>query len=324
MVDVALGRSVPICRFFSGVLEDHAFIKVADRPSEVRAGVLTETEWERSKIIPLTLEQERDLDKYVERYKTTDAARQSYFNTVVPKRKELKRALRIPEDKPVWCVFTHLVWDAVLSGEMVYSDVSEWLLDTCRLLEEASDVHWIVKVHPSEAVNRTAYGAMQLFSDYFKGSIPEHIVFLPPDFRINVFYIHELLSGGVTLFGTAGVELALLGKPVILAGDAHYANRGFTHDAHSINEYRRLIRIAGSLPPLSARERNLARAYAYNFFCERQIPFAFGSLLENMKDHGEFCPDSNNTVGRIFTEIMNVGADGGSACITNTALKGIS
>ena len=48
--------------------------------------------------------------------------------------------------------------------------------------------------------------------------LPENIKIIPPSEKINPYYFHRLIDGGVTCFGTSGLEIALAGKPVILVG----------------------------------------------------------------------------------------------------------
>jgi len=315
MLDVALHNGRPVCRYLGGVLENHAILKVIFSPEENRPNFLTPAEWGRSAEIPLDDVQEATLDQYVEIYKTQDVSRQSYFTQETPDMGELRRQLGVSGDKPVWCLFTHLVWDAVLSGKMIYGDVSEWLIDTCRVIREADDVHWLIKVHPSEFVNRTTYGALQQVEDFFGGDMPDHISVVPPDFRVNVFYLHEIISGGVTVFGTAGVELALLGKPVIAAGESHYVGKGFSHDCADIEEYRAMVKNAAQFAPLTREQRSLARIYGYSFFHDRQIPLNFRALLDSRDK-----PAWQASAGGLFEGIMRAAFRGMSACISRSCL----
>ena len=81
-----------------------------------------------------------------------------------------------------------------------------------------------------------------------------------------------MLDGGVTVYGTSGLELTLSGKPVILAGAAHYGGRGFTEDALTVDAYRDLLSRAACIGALTPEKRALARQYAYSLFIERQVP----------------------------------------------------
>jgi capsule polysaccharide export protein KpsC/LpsZ len=96
---------------------------------------------------------------------------------------------------------------------------------------------------------------------------------IPAEEEISPLDFFELVDGGVTVYGTSGLEMALHGKPVILAGEAHYGGKGFTYDGLTIATYRELLYQAVSLQPLSEEQRRLARQYAYSFFIQRQVPF---------------------------------------------------
>ena len=74
------------------------------------------------------------------------------------------------------------------------------------------------------------------------------------------------------MYGTAGLELALMGKPVILGGEAHYGGLGFTHEGLTPITYREFLRKAARLGPLTEEQRQDVRKYAYSHFVQRQIP----------------------------------------------------
>jgi hypothetical protein len=95
---------------------------------------------------------------------------------------------------------------------------------------------------------------------------------LGADSDINSYGLYQLIDGGVTIFGTVGVELAAMGKPVMLAGQAHYGAKGFTLDAATQAEYLAMLERAATLEPLSTQQTALARRYAYWYFVQRQIP----------------------------------------------------
>ena len=104
--------------------------------------------------------------------------------------------------------------------------------------------------------------------------LPEHIRVLPAQENLSPLDFFQMIDGGVTVYGTAGLESALQGKPIILAGEAHYGRKGFTYDCDSEASYREMLNNAVSLPPLSEEQRELVRKYAYCYFIQRQIPLS--------------------------------------------------
>jgi hypothetical protein len=72
----------------------------------------------------------------------------------------------------------------------------------------------------------------------------------------------------------AGVELASMGIPIIVAGEAWIRNKGFAADVSDADSYFKLI---DKLPlkPMSELDIQRARKYAYHFFFRRMIPLDF-------------------------------------------------
>ena len=83
---------------------------------------------------------------------------------------------------------------------------------------------------------------------------------------------YELFDGGVTVYGPAGLEIALVAKPVFVAGEAHYGGLGFTYEGLTPIRYREFLRKAATLGRLSDEQRADVRKYAYSHFIQRQVP----------------------------------------------------
>ena len=79
-----------------------------------------------------------------------------------------------------------------------------------------------------------------------------------------------------------GLELAALGLPVIVAGEAWVRNKGFTMDAGSADEYFKILDRLPTRSRLSPDMIQQARKYAYHFFFRRMIPLGF---LQPSKQH---------------------------------------
>jgi capsule polysaccharide export protein KpsC/LpsZ len=166
----------------------------------------------------------------------------------------------------------HINWDSVSDyAPMLYESFNEWMIDTIDIAKEVSDVQWLIKVHPAEAWDNPESGVEALVRKEFP-ELPGNIKLLSAEENISPLDFFGLVDGAVTVYGTAGLELAMQGKPVILAGDAHYGNKGFTHDAVSRLTYQNLLRHAGSIGPLRESQIDLAKKYAYCYFILRQIP----------------------------------------------------
>lgn len=270
---VARARGIPVTAWKSSYLSWHFYLRHIEDPARIDFKGVSPTKWNEIRRADLTPRQNARLDKFFDdRYQ-----KQISFDM----RQNLKAynsdvsALRVkyaPTDKPVWAVLAHINWDSVADfAPMAYPSFEEWLVDTIRQAIGIPDVQWLIKIHPAEARDDPAGGAQRLIETTF-ATLPDHVRVIPAEEEISPANLFELIDGGVTVYGTAGLELALMGKPVILAGEAHYGGKGFTHDGHTPAEYRDLLRRASTLGPLSNSQRADVRKYSYSHFIQRQVP----------------------------------------------------
>ncbi len=104
--------------------------------------------------------------------------------------------------------------------------------------------------------------------------LPEHIRLIGAKEKVNTYDLMEIGGLGLVYTTTVGMEMAMYGVPVIVAGDTHYRGRGFTYDPPPGNSITacwtaccRIFReTAGGEQVESAWE------YAYRFFFEFPRP----------------------------------------------------
>lgn len=182
-------------------------------------------------------------------------------------------SLRFSNGRKTWGIFAHINWDCVSDyAPMLFDDFNDWIISTLNTLRDDTSVNWLLKVHPAEAWDNPATGVQALVREHFP-EMPEHIRIVGFDEDVNPLDFYHLIDGAVTVYGTAGLELASLGKPVVVAGHAHYSRKGFTHDPASRQDYQRVLASVGELSPLTPTQTELALRYCYIYFIQRQIPF---------------------------------------------------
>ncbi len=210
-------------------------------------------------------------------------------------------------DKPVWGIMTHINWDAVSDYfPMMHKNFDEWLFETIKEIHEITDVQWLIKIHPSELNDNPLTGCQKFIENNFP-DLPPHIKVVKMDDDISPQDFYSLLDGGVTVMGTGGLELSLQGKPVILAGKAHYSNKGFTYDAKSEDHYRELLREAKNIKNHDDKKRELALKYGYLYFIQKQIPLLptiNEDLLIDFNKLGFLVPGKNKFMDFICDRII--------------------
>ena len=283
------------------------YFTVPKKPNKLELRGITDEEWKKRSEKPLSEKENRILDRYIfERFNKGNKS--DFLNISMPESAEvLKDKLGIKNNNKTACMFCHVAWDLSFDlSTMIFDNANQWFDETFKALFEIKNVNWIVRVHPGEK----ASGSLYTLDDYIKEnykSIPSHIRILWSDSEINSYGLYKLIDTGITLFGTTGAELPLLGKNVITAGEAYFANKGFTYDAKSREEYFSFLRNVSEMERLNENQIELARRYAYSFFIQRQIPI---NLINKTDGHfGNLDTDKINLLlpGRdiILDEICN-------------------
>jgi len=106
---------------------------------------------------------------------------------------------------------------------------------------------------------------------------------------VNTYDLMDVADLGLVYTTTVGLEMALRGIPVIVAGKTHYRNRGFTYDPATWVEYFKLLnKLLGNLREnrLNETQINQAWKYTYLFFFKYPLPFPWHMVFRD-KDFRE-------------------------------------
>ena len=191
---------------------------------------------------------------------------------------DVRRAVGIDPAKKTAFLFPHVLWDApVLWGKPLFDSYQEWWIETIARACRNTHVNWVIKVHPDHVWKHEENGyrgeatEIALVREQL-GTLPSHIAVMPPETPISTLSLFSVMDYCVTVRGTVGVEAAAHGIPVLTAGAARYAQRGFTIDSATRSEYLAKLSDIHDLPPLSVDQRQLAERFAYGLFMIRPLP----------------------------------------------------
>lgn len=268
----ALKYNVPVTTWKSSYLSARFYFQQVSN-SNIDFFLLSDSAWKERLEAPLTEEEERDLDASLyKRYHMPVAFDVQKIHRQMGETERFREQYSIEPDLPVWGIMCHINWDSVADySPMSYPSFDDWIVDTIEHVSQITNVQWLIKIHPVEASYNREVGVERLIEKRFP-NLPRHVKLIPATERISPLEFFQILDGGVTVYGTSGLELALTGKPVILAGEAHYARKGFTEDGLDAYTYRALLTRASSIGALTPEQREIARKYAYSVFLQRQIP----------------------------------------------------
>jgi hypothetical protein len=188
------------------------------------------------------------------------------------------------DQRPIVLLATNVLGDSLTLGRQKFSrNMAEWIEKTVQFFAQRNDVQLVIRVHPGEAL--THGPSMVGVVENAVKPLPGHIHLIPAAQKLNTYDLIDIASLGLVYTTTTGLEMSLAGVPVIVSGQTHYAQRGFTLDPNTWDEYYSTLKTA--LADLEGRRLNkaqteLAWRYAYNFFFEFARPFPW--RLMNMWD----------------------------------------
>ncbi|MEO8209175.1 MAG: hypothetical protein ABI840_01330, partial [bacterium] len=310
-LSVSLTKNLPVISYFSCYLNAHFFFGTVYKFHETFLTISNES-WNKYKNLELTEIQKQRLYNFLyRRYLHNETADMKGILKEYKGENEIfYKKYDLDPNKPIWGIMTHINWDAISDYfRMIHGNFDEWLKETVKEIYNVKDIQWLIKIHPSE-INDNPFTGCQKFIENNFPDLPSHIKIIKMDDEISPKDFYNLLDGGVTVMGTGGLELAMQGKPVILAGDAHYSNKGFTYDANSDEQYKELLHNAKNIGALDSEKKSLALKYGYIYFILKQIPLipAIGEdLFIDFTKINQLFPGNNKFIDFLCDIIINGG-----------------
>jgi hypothetical protein len=183
--------------------------------------------------------------------------------------------LGLDPTRPIVLLCTNVVGDSMSLGRQLFTDgMADWLERTVRYFADRPDAQLVVRVHPGEP-QLGGFPSEEIVQAALP-QMPEHVIVVPPEAKINTYDLVEVANIGLAYTTTVGLEMAMSGIPVVVAGLTHYRGKGFTYDPNTFEEYLAMIDALlaeGLQARLDERQVTLAQRYAYRYFFEYALPF---------------------------------------------------
>ena len=187
---------------------------------------------------------------------------------------EARAALGL-DGRPVVLLATNVLGDSLTLGRNIFSHtMAEWVARSVQYFAGLPEVQLVIRVHPGEVLTH-GLSMVDVVHEVLP-RLPEHIHLIGPKDKINTYDLVDVADLGLVYTTTVGMEMAMMGVPVIVAGQTHYRGRGFTHDPDSwVAYYKQIGQVlhnpqAHRLPPALVER---AWRYAYSFYFEFPRPF---------------------------------------------------
>lgn len=219
-------------------------------------------------------------------------------------------------DKTKYVLYPNLLWDIGLevAGSSIFRDVNDWLITTIKYFKTKEDCYLFVKPHPAERMDAdyTKEGVEYTVRTLLNNDIPQNVFFIPNNFKSTAYDHMDNDLIGITYNGTVGIEHAYFKKPIIVAGNIHYAEAGIVPKVSSIDEYLSLIDNPERLVNYANDNWDIIEksCYYYYFLTMIDIPFYMknrwlGHCInwEILKDYQSFI-EKDLTMNRLANDII--------------------
>jgi len=174
------------------------------------------------------------------------------------------------DDRPMVLLPANVLGDSLTLGRHTFSDsMTDWQARTIEFFANRPDVQFVIRVHPGEALG-WGLSVYDILKEKFP-TLPENIHLLPADAKVNTYDLVNAADVGLVFTTTVGMEMAMIGLPVIVTGQTHYRGKGFTIEPSSWDQYFEILEKVISDPKDYAPSREdveSAWTYAYRFFFE--------------------------------------------------------
>jgi hypothetical protein len=179
------------------------------------------------------------------------------------------------DSRPVVLLPANVLGDSLTLGRHIFAEsMTDWMSRTIEYFSGREDVQFIIRVHPGEQIG-WGPSVFDILIEKFP-NLPENIHLLPAGAQVNTYDLVNMADLGLVFTTTVGMEMAMVGLPVIVTGQTHYRGKGFTLDVDTWDAYfETLDRVLLSTQDYRPTREQVEGAwtYAYRFFFEYPQPF---------------------------------------------------
>ncbi len=193
------------------------------------------------------------------------------------------------DKRPMVLLATNVLGDSLTLGRQVFSkSMAEWISRTVQYFIGRPDIQLVIRIHPGEVLTHGQSMADVVLEALPR--LPDNIRLIRAQDEINTYDLIDVADLGLVYTTTVGMEMAMNGVPVVVSGQTHYRDRGFTFDPDSWVSYFKLLGSILENPAdfrLKKNEVESAWNYAYRFFFDypQNFPWHLVRAWEDYKTH---------------------------------------
>lgn len=280
--------------------------------SDVVMNQNTDELWERSKDQKLTPTQVEQISEFENARSTAKKYGKGtrFWQDVASEGGTALRGKLGLDNRPIVLLATNVLGDSLTLGRNLFTrSMAEWIAKTVLYYKDHPEAQLVIRIHPGERLMKGP-SSMDVVNTSL-GEIPENIRIIGPLEKVNTYDLMEIARLGLVYTTTVGLEMAMRGVPVIVAGKTHYRGKGFTLDPVSYEDYfdinnKALANVAGT--KLNETQVEAAWNYAYRFFFEypRPFPWRLMKFWEDLKEwpvQRVLSPEGQAEFGKTFKSL---------------------
>ena len=197
-----------------------------------------DSDWKQLADLPLTTAERAEVRSHFTQRRTGAGVSDNYWQDV-------RAADEFSGSQKARAVlFTNLVWDsAVIGQDIAFDSIVDWLVAAVQHFGQRPDSELVIRIHPAE-VKLSGRESREQMRDALLTrlpQLPDNVRLVPPEDSTSSYGLMEQADFGLVYSSTTGLEMALLGKPVIVAAHTHYRGKGFTVDVSGPTDFAQAI-----------------------------------------------------------------------------------
>jgi hypothetical protein len=271
--------------------------------------------WDEYRDVKLTSEEDERLSAYLSKRWDGGGLQSEYWLSMRKDAEVIREELGLRKEKRTAVLFPNITWDsATYQRDIGFRGLMDWIQATIEFFIDHRECELVIRHHPAEVILSGANRDLIVtrISREFS-SLPSNIHVVPADSDLSSYTLMDISNVGLVYTSTTGLEMALKGKSVIVAGKVHYRDKGFTLDASSKGEY--LSYLAHILIQGKTRTVDVTRArrYAYLSLYRASIPIKYvntranGSTHLNLASYKELLPGRDPIIDLLCDGIIEGG-----------------
>jgi hypothetical protein len=260
MVAVAKEFDVPIVTWVQGYRKQSFLLGIGDT---YHKSLLTET----YDALDLQSDQDKEIKEYLD---SRDIGERDWIKFSSVSRND-PTDIDLGQNKTKVLLLTNVSWDAQLHySSRVFPDMHAWIDETIQWFERNSHLDLIIRIHPAEVSGKIkARDPILKYIDEKFLNLPPNIKVIGPEDKVSTYKLMDICDLGLIFATKAGIELAVLGKPLIVAGESWIRGRGLSVDPTTKQEYFTQLEEFSKNPKSLPTNVEAALKFAHYFFFQK-------------------------------------------------------